>query len=98
MVELGDVVAQWIECQTAVLQFRGSIPAGVNLGIPNIGDHLLGRESGCPEAVTDVEALCRPGQRRRKYSLGGTEITAVKAGEAIRCISAEMVSANVRDC
>ena len=29
---------------------------------------------------------------------GGTEITAVKAGEGIRCYSAEMVSANVREC
>ena len=44
----GDVVAQWIECQTALLQFRGSIPAWVNSGIPNHGDHLLGREPGMP--------------------------------------------------
>ena len=47
-VKFGDVVAQWIDCQTAVLQFRGSIPAGVNFGMPNLGDHLLGREPGMP--------------------------------------------------
>ena len=29
---------------------------------------------------------------------GSTEITAVKAGGGIRCISAEMVSANVGEC
>ena len=29
---------------------------------------------------------------------GGTEITAVKAGGGIRCISAEMVSTNAKEC
>ena len=69
VAQKGDVVAQtgmWIECQTAVLQFPGSIPVWVESGIPNFGDHLLGREPGCPEPATDVEALCRPRQRRRK--------------------------------
>ena len=65
---IGDVVAQLIECQTAVLQFQGLILAGVNLGIPNLGDHLLGREPGSPKPATDVDVagLCRPRQRRRK--------------------------------
>ena len=30
--------------------------------------------------------------------LGGTEITAVQAGDGMRCYSAEMVSADVREC
>ena len=48
VAQWGDVVAQWIECQTAVLQFPGSIPVWVKSGIPNLGDHLLGREPGVP--------------------------------------------------
>ena len=88
------MVAQLIECQTAVLKFRGLI----NIGIPNFGDHLLGREPRFPEPATDVEALCRSQQRRRKYCSEGTEITAVKAGGGMRCYSAEMVSVDVREC
>ena len=55
------MVAQWIECQTAVLQFWGSISA-----FPTMETISCEENQGCLEPATDVEALCRPGQRRRK--------------------------------
>ena len=92
------MVAQWIECQIAVLQFRGSIPARVNFGIPNLGDHLLGREPGVPGTCDRCRSNVQTSSEEEEDCPGGIEITAVKAGGGIRCNSAEMVSANVGEC
>ena len=75
-----DVVAQWIEWHTAVLHFRGSILVWFTSGIPNLEDHLLGREPGVPWTCDRCRSTVQTSAVEEEDFLGGTEITAVKAG------------------
>ena len=97
-LNVGDVVTQWIECQIAVLKFRGSIPAWVKSGIPNLGNHLLGREPGVPWTCDRCRSAVQTSAEEEENYPEGTSITAMKAGGGIRCISAEIVSANEGEC
>ena len=51
-----DVVAQWIECQTAVLLFWVRSQPGSNPASPILETISCEEKQGCPKPATDVEA------------------------------------------
>ena len=96
---MGDVVTQWTESQTAVLQFWGLIPAGVNFCIPNLGDHLLGkRTTGVPGTCDRCRSAVQTSAEEEEVLSRRHRDNCSESRRRHQVLFAEMVSANVRDC